>query len=92
MRSRYTAYVLGRVPYLEASWHPRTRPAITLDAKTTWLGLTVLAHAQQDPAHATVEFIARYREHGAIRKLHEVSRFERVDGRWLYVDGDLDEA
>ena len=27
MRSRYTAYVLRDAAYLQASWHPSTRPA-----------------------------------------------------------------
>ena len=26
MRSRYTAYVLGRTDFLLATWHPNTRP------------------------------------------------------------------
>jgi SEC-C motif-containing protein len=89
MRSRYCAYALGRAAYLEASWHPSTRPTVELDDRAQWLGLTVLSHEQQDATHATVEFVARYRERGAMKKLHERSRFERVNGRWLYLDGDL---
>jgi len=92
MRSRYTAYVLGRVLYLRESWHPRTRPqAIELDPGTTWLGLEVVGTAMQDDDHGTVEFIARYRLRGdgAAHKLHEHSRFERRRGAWVYVDGDV---
>jgi SEC-C motif domain protein len=60
MRSRYSAYVLGRALYLRESWHPRTRPErVVLDDGTTWLGLEVLRAEQQDDAHATVEFVAR---------------------------------
>jgi SEC-C motif domain protein len=90
MRSRYSAYVLGKRDYLLATWHPTTRPAqLDLDAHTKWLGLTVKAHAQQDAAHATVEFVARYRIGGKGHRLHETSRFERVDGQWLYVEGNF---
>ncbi len=42
-------------------------------------------------SHATVEFVARYKLNGRAFKLHETSRFERVDGRWLYVDGEIHE-
>ena len=44
-----------------------------------------------DPTHATVEFVARYKLNGRAFRLHETSRFERVDGRWLYVDGEVRE-
>ncbi|MFO7541321.1 MAG: YchJ family metal-binding protein, partial [Thiobacillus sp.] len=72
-------------------WHPATRPAaLALDAppRPQWLGLSVKSHTPQDDTHATVEFIARYKLNGRAFKLHETSRFERVDGRWLYLDGE----
>lgn len=88
MRSRYTAYVLGLNDYLLATWHPRTRPAsIEPDPpELRWLGLDVKRHVQHDAAHATVEFVARCKLGGRAQRLHEHSRFERVDGRWLYVE------
>lgn len=91
MRSRYSAYVLGLVDYLLATWHPDTRPA-TLDlddaAATRWLGLEVKRHAVTGPDSAVVEFVARYRHGGAPAvRLHEISRFVREGGRWYYVDG-----
>ncbi len=92
MRSRYVAYVMGLEDYLLATWHPATRPA-ALDLATPpppqWLGLTVKAHVPLDATHATVEFVARYRTGGRAFRLHERSRFERIDGRWFYVDGDM---
>lgn len=93
MRSRYSAFVLADADYLLATWHPTTRPA-TLDlgdtAATRWLGLEVKRHRQQDESHATVEFVARYRIGGAPAvRLHEISRFERGQGRWYYVDGEF---
>jgi SEC-C motif-containing protein len=94
MRSRYSAYVLGLEDYLLATWHPSTRPAaLELDAtpRPQWLGLAVKAHTPLDETHATVEFVARYKLNGRAFKLHETSRFERVDGRWLYVDGEMHE-
>lgn len=91
MRSRYCAFALDLRDYLLASWHPRTRPA-QLDAPEAglrWLGLEVRSHQQVDAEHATVSFIARSKLGGRAHRLVETSRFERVDGAWLYVDGDL---
>ncbi len=93
MRSRYSAYVLGDADYLRASWHPDTCPAeldLSDAAATRWLGLDVRRHAIDDADHATVEFVARYRVGGAPAvRLHERSRFARVEGRWLYIDGEV---
>ena len=90
MRSRYSAFVLGQSAYLQATWHASTRPNdVTPEPGTQWLGLDVKSHKTPDPAHAEVEFIARYRLAGRAVRLHEVSRFVREDGRWYYVDGDL---
>lgn len=89
MRSRYSAYVLRRVDYLLASWHPSTRPAsVDLPAPgPRWLGLEVRRTWRIDDWHAGVEFIARWREGGApaVRQ-HERSRFVCEDGRWFYLD------
>jgi len=91
MRSRYSAYVLGLRDYIRDTWHSRTRPA-SIDADPqglTWLGLDVRRHVQQDDTHATVEFVARNKLAGRACRLHELSRFERIAGRWLYVDADM---
>jgi SEC-C motif-containing protein len=91
MRSRYTAYALGDAGYLLATWHADTRPArLDLDEEPLpkWLGLSVKQHVEQDASHATVEFVARYKIAGRAFRLHECSRFEKVAGRWYYLDGD----
>jgi SEC-C motif-containing protein len=89
MRSRYSAFVLGRLDYLRASWDPAHLPSeLTLDPTTRWLGLELRRQRQLDDGHAEVEFVARYREGGRGMRLHERSRFVRRDGRWWYVDGD----
>ena len=92
MRSRYSAFVSGLADYLLATWHPDTRPAeLGLDEmpRPQWLELTVKSHSRQDDSHATVEFVARYKLNGRAFKLHELSHFERRDGLWLYVDGEM---
>ena len=91
MRSRYSAFVLGRTDYLAATWHATTRPHdLAADPGTRWLGLDVRRHAAIDADHAEVEFVARYRPaSGAAVRIHERSRFAREGNRWYYVDGDL---
>jgi SEC-C motif-containing protein len=76
------------------------------DEGLTWLGLEVKsdlrlrkrkqAHADAEKSDAgaesaTVEFVARYKVGGRAHRLHEVSRFVREQGRWLYVDGSFPE-
>ena len=89
MRSRYSAYVLGLIDYLVATWHPSTAPGDLELQPIKWLGLQVKRHEQPDENHATVEFVARYRIAGRGHRLHEVSRFVREDGCWYYLDGEF---
>lgn len=96
MRSRYTAYVLRDEDWLHRTWHSRTRPqgAVTEEG-ATWLGLEVRRHVPPAPddeaGMASVEFVARYRADCRGHRLHEISRFEREDGQWRYLDGSFPE-
>jgi SEC-C motif domain protein len=89
MRSRYAAFVVGDVDHLFRTWHPRTRPDdLTLPTDRTWTGLVVLATddgGAGDDA-GVVEFEAHYVSGGRPGVQHEVSRFERRRGVWVYVD------
>jgi SEC-C motif-containing protein len=88
MRSRYCAFVKGDAGYLLRTWHPRTRPAqLELDPGMRWTGLEILGTGDGSAFHSTgiVEFRASYRG----GSLHERSSFERVDGDWVYVDGEF---
>lgn len=90
MRSRYSAFATGDVEYLLHSWHPDTRPrTLSLDPAQTWERLEVLSTADGGPLHqeGMVEFRAHYRHSSHSGVLHERSRFSRVDGRWVYLDG-----
>ncbi|HEV7817189.1 MAG TPA: YchJ family metal-binding protein [Janthinobacterium sp.] len=105
MRSRYTAYTLGREAYLRSTWHPSTCPSeriVNEDEKLQWLGLEVKSALRlrqrkvtretgeaPDADRDSVEFVARYKLNGRAHRLHEVSRFVRVQGRWLYLDGSF---
>ena len=87
MRSRYTAFAVGDVEHLLASWHPSTRPrTLALEPDLRWTGLTVLAsRGGFGSDEATVEFEARYDDAGRPGALRERSRFVREGGRWLYL-------
>ena len=92
MRSRYTAYTLGREDFLLATWHHSTRPAsleLASEPRSIWMGLEVKRHEQSDADQAVVEFVARYKVGGQAHRLHEVSRFVREAGQWFYVDGEV---
>ncbi len=91
MRSRYSAYALGRMDYLLATWHPNTRPPALdpMPQGLKWLGLDVRAHRVVADQQATVEFVARSKLAGKAHRLHEVSRFVLENGQWWYLDGQI---
>ncbi|MFC4856742.1 YchJ family protein [Actinophytocola glycyrrhizae] len=91
MRSRYSAFAVGDAGYLLESWHPDTRPReLTLDMERQWVRLEILGSTGGGLLHVegTVEFRAHYQHVTHAGILHELSRFTKVDGRWVYVDGD----
>ncbi len=87
MRSRYSAYTLNLTDYLLATWHPRTRPSALegQPPELRWLGLELRRYEPHDADHASVEFVARSKLGGRAHRLVELSRFERLNGCWLYV-------
>jgi SEC-C motif-containing protein len=96
MRSRYVAYVRRDVDYLVGTHDPATRRRGEREAVeqwmriARWLGLEVLATSRGGPGDdvGEVEFRARYQAGGRMGAHHERSRFRRLDGRWVYVDGE----
>lgn len=89
MRSRYSAYVKGAIPYLRETLAPESRGDFSETdvqewAKTSeWKGLEILkAHEN------TVEFVAKYKTQGKIIEHHEVSTFRKQGDRWYFVDGE----
>lgn len=85
MRARYSAYVRGVDDYVFRTWHPRTRPS-SVASTVAWTGLEIVRTVDggADDERGLVEFVASSPD----QQLHEVSRFERRDARWIYVDGD----
>jgi SEC-C motif-containing protein len=87
MRSRYSAFVERNWEYLNHTQLIPDNGPPTPDM--VWLGLEILATQTGgvEDTEGTVEFVARYSHQGSPAALHEISRFQKVDGKWLYVDG-----
>ncbi len=91
MRSRYSAYAIGLIHYLLATWHPSTAPGELELPPMKWIDLEI-RHTEFSGEAGIVEFIARCRVNGRAQRLHETSRFVRQDGRWFYIDGQMAES
>lgn len=87
MRSRYSAFVERNWDYLNRTQQMRDNGPPTSDME--WLGLEILAtHAGgAEDKFGTVEFVAYYSHQGRQAAMHEISRFEKIDGQWIYMDG-----
>jgi len=93
MRSRYTAYTLENWNYIYKTWAKDTRPSLPSlrqSDNVTWLGLKVLQSSQTD-TEGMVEFIASFKDAQGIHQIHETSQFRKVNGRWVYVDGNFND-
>ena len=95
MRSRYTAYTLQNIDYLAATLDTNElrdfdKEGTAMWARdSTWMGLEIVATTAGGPndKDGTVEFKARSRRDGVTQEHHEVSRFQKIDGAWLYSGG-----
>ncbi|SNR52185.1 YchJ family protein [Lutibacter flavus] len=94
MRSRYSAFVLANIEYLQKSHHSKTRPLkkekrdIEKWTKSVkWLKLEVLNTTKDttNDSTGTVEFKAFFMENGNINVIHENSKFVKENNHWVYV-------
>ena len=86
MRSRYSAFVLANINYLQESHHSKTRPSklekeeiLTWTKSVEWIKLDVLKSTEN-----TVEFKAYFNENGSVNVIHENSLFEKENNHWVY--------
>lgn len=95
MRARYAAYATQNIDFILNSHHPKT--VDTVDRETTeawsknaeWLGLEINSTelgGETDEA-GTVEFVAKFKMKGVVIPHHERAQFEKLDGKWYFVDG-----
>ena len=95
MRSRFSAFAAGDEAYLLRTWHPATRPErVGFDDGMRWTRLEIVREEAGGPDDdkGVVEFRAHYVAGAEPGELHEVSRFVRRDGGWVYVRGTIIES
>lgn len=97
MRSRYSAHVKGNYQYVADTHAPEAAADYNISAaqaqskNTEWTGLEITETTDGGPDDdtGTVTFTARFTEKGELHAHREKSDFRRVDGAWLYVDGQI---
>lgn len=96
MRSRYSAFVLADIEYLQKSHHSKTRPSKSEKTDTLqwtksveWLKLEIIntSKGSCNDIRGTVEFKAYFMENGLLNTIHETSNFSKENKHWVYVDG-----
>lgn len=91
MRSRFSAYALGKIGYILKTERPSGNPqarrqAIKRFCQTTdFLGLQILAEDSLGKDQATVTFRAILAQRGQDASFTECSLFEKRNGRWRYI-------
>jgi SEC-C motif-containing protein len=98
MRSRFSAYAAGNAAYLAATTAAGQRETLDMREIKEYcrslrcVGLEILGHQAGGPEDSIgeVTFRAKLVLNGR-RFLHrERSRFVREEGRWVYLDGDVE--
>ncbi|MDR3311927.1 MAG: YchJ family protein [Spirochaetaceae bacterium] len=97
MRARYAAYATEHVDFILTSFEKQEKDNIdpegtrSWSSGSVWNGLTVIRTEKGGPGdtEGTVEFEADYTRKGLRELHHETARFKKVDGRWVYSDGDV---
>ena len=86
MRSRYSAFVLANIDYLQKSHYSKTRPSkfekkeiLAWTKSVDWIKLEVMYTTEN-----TVEFKAFFVENGRLNNIHENSFFVKENKHWVY--------
>ncbi|CAM1354737.1 YchJ family protein [Tenacibaculum insulae] len=97
MRSRYSAFVLANINYLQESHHSSTRPSnkekkeiLSWTKSVKWLKLEVLNTSKGSitDLEGTVEFNAFFMENGKVDVIHENSSFCKENKHWVYLNAN----
>ena len=93
MRSRYTAFTLGNLDYIEDTMRENAlkrfnRVAVESSLKETmWIQLTVL-NATEEGDRGTVQFMVCFKQKDEEIIMHEISTFKRIREKWYYTEGE----
>ena len=87
MRSRYSAFVLANIDYLQKSHHSSTRPSnkekkeiLNWTNSVDWIKLEII-----NSTETIVEFKAYFIENGQMDVIHEKSSFIKENDYWTYL-------
>ena len=94
MKSRYSAFVLVKGEYLKSTLSEQQKADFDSEefeqqaAGTKWMGLEIrnCVNGGVKDETGTVEFVAKYKEKGQHVVHHELAKFTREDGKWVFND------
>jgi SEC-C motif-containing protein len=97
MRSRYCAYAMSVIDYLYKTSGPGVRKEFDAENSRKWaesakwngMEIVMTEGGEETDTTGTVEFIARYAVKENEFKHHEVAQFEKLDGKWRFMDGKI---
>lgn len=95
LRSRYTAFTLHDIDYVERTTHPEgledfdRSVARKWATDSEWLGLEVLevSGGAAEDDEGEIEFVAEFVQDGRNVSHREVAAFARHEGCWRFLDG-----
>lgn len=95
MRSRYTAYTLENVDYIDTTHYPSAKDdfdkeqALMWAQNSEWKGLEIIETLDggNDDQTGIVEFKVNFSLNDEDNQLHERSEFKKKNGVWFYLDG-----
>ncbi|CDZ77073.1 hypothetical protein BN59_01352 [Legionella massiliensis] len=95
MRSRYSAFTMANTDYIKKTMCGKSMEGFDeseVEAwakQVNWVGLQVVKSYmdETDENIGYVEFIASFHEKGKKQAMHELSKFQRIDGQWFYTEG-----
>lgn len=95
MRARYTAYTTGDIDFIVESTHADHREDMDVEEIKAWseqsewdsLEIVDTAEGTERDDWGMVEFKANFKLGGQMMSHHENSEFNKVDGKWFFVDG-----
>ena len=88
MRSRYCAFALRDYSYIRKTWHPEHLPELSEDEPNSFVSLEIVKSSFEED-EGEVEFIAKLIFNNRLETIHEISDFEKIDGKWLYLSGEF---
>ncbi|MCK5073457.1 MAG: YchJ family protein [Bacteriovoracaceae bacterium] len=97
MRARYSAFAKGELDYIEKTHDPDDSENFDVDnirewaLGSKWHGLEIVQTEKglEGDDEGIVEFKAHYESKGIKNTHHEVSEFQRKDGQWYFIDGQV---